>query len=127
MYEGFNREKLIQRKQDIEHKYNNYKQQNLKLDMSRGKPSWDQLNLSNGIYENVDDFISDGGVDSRNYGILDGLLEMRKLFAQIIGVSPDEVIAGDSSSLNMMYDAISRAFNHGIMGNVRIRAARFPF
>lgn len=117
MYEGFNREKLIQRKQDIENKYNNYKLQNLKLDMSRGKPSWDQLNLSNGIYENVDDFISDGGVDSRNYGILDGLLEMRKLFAQIIGVSPDEVIAGDSSSLNMMYDAISRAFNHGIMGN----------
>ena len=117
MYEGFSKEQLIQRKQDIENKYNSYKQQSLKLDMSRGKPSNEQLNLSVGIFDNVYDFISEDGIDCRNYGLLDGLLEMKKLFAQIIGVSLDEVIIGDSSSLNMMYDAIARAFNHGIMGN----------
>lgn len=117
MYEGFSREQLLKRKLDIERKYNDYKKLNLKLDMSRGKPSGEQLCLSNGIFENVSDFFAEGGIDCRNYGSLDGLIEMKRLFAEMLDVSPDEVIAGDSSSLNMMYDTIARAFNHGIMDN----------
>lgn len=117
MYEGFSKKQLAQRKQELEKKYNCYKQQGLKLDMSRGKPSSEQLNLSIGIYDMAYDFISEEGIDCRNYGVNEGIFEMRKLFAQIFDVLPDEVIAGDSSSLNMMYDAIAKAFNHGIMDN----------
>jgi len=117
MYEGFSREQLLQRKLEIEKKYNSYKEQNLKLDMSRGKPSSEQLSLSNGIYANVSDFTAEGGIDCRNYGGVDGLIEMKRIFAEMLEVSPDEVITGDSSSLNMMYDTIARAFNHGIMDN----------
>ncbi|NLY17554.1 MAG: aminotransferase class I/II-fold pyridoxal phosphate-dependent enzyme [Clostridiaceae bacterium] len=117
MYEGFSREQLLRRRLDIEKKYNGFKELNLKLDMSRGKPSDEQLSLSNGIFDNVSDLTAEGGIDCRNYGVVDGLIEMKRLFAEILGVSPDEVIAGDGSSLKMMYDAIARSFNHGIMGN----------
>lgn len=117
MYEGLSREQLLERKKEIEIKYNCYKSQGLKLDMSRGKPSSEQLDLSNGIFENVSNFIAEGGIDCRNYGVLEGIIEIRRIFADILGVSVDEVIAGDSSSLNMMYDTIAGAFNHGLLNS----------
>ena len=115
MYEGLSREQLIERKRIVEERFASFKAQNLKLDMSRGKPCKEQLDLSNGMFDNITDFMSEGGVDCRNYGLPDGLPEMKRIFAQMLEVSPDEVILGDSSSLNMMYDTIARAYNHGLL------------
>lgn len=115
MYEGFSREQLIERRQIIEDRFAQYKAQNLKLDMSRGKPCKEQLDLANGMFDNITDFKSEDGIDCRNYGIPDGLPEMKRIFAQMLEVSQDEVILGDSSSLNMMYDTVARAYNHGLL------------
>ncbi|HEY8499538.1 MAG TPA: aminotransferase class I/II-fold pyridoxal phosphate-dependent enzyme [Clostridia bacterium] len=116
IYEGFSREQLILRKKEIEQRFSDYKKQNLKLDMSRGKPSSEQLDLSNAMFEYCGSFISEEGFDCRNYGLPDGILEMKKIFAEILGVCPENVIVGNSSSLNMMYDAFSRAYLFGING-----------
>jgi aspartate/methionine/tyrosine aminotransferase len=117
IYEGFTREQLINRKKDLENRFAQYKRQNLKLDMSRGKPSKEQLDLSNGIFNNITDFISEDGIDCRNYGFVDGIPEMKRIFAEMLGAEQNEIIAGDSSSLNMMYDTIARAYNHGPLGS----------
>lgn len=115
MFEGFSRQQLIERKRDLEKRFDRLKQQNLKLDMSRGKPSTEQLELSDGLFDKITSFISEDGIDCRNYGVADGLPEMKRIFAQMLGVEQDEVIVGDSSSLNMMYDTIARAYNHGLL------------
>jgi len=116
IYEGFSREQLIIRKKEMEQRFSDCKKQNLKLDMSRGKPSSEQLDLSNAMFEYNGNFISEEGFDCRNYGLPDGISEMKKIFAEILGVGPENVIAGNSSSLNMMYDTFSRAYLFGING-----------
>lgn len=118
-YEGFTIEQLKERKIEIEKKFEGFKNKKFTLDMSRGKPSVEQLDLSNGIYTQTlqSGFISEDGIDSRSYGVIDGLPEMKRIFSQILEVSEQEVILGDSSSLNMMYDTISRAFNHGVINS----------
>ncbi len=116
MYEKCNREQLIQRKMELEKLFSEYKEQNLKLDMSRGKPSSEQLALSGGLFEYATDLTTDNGIDCRNYGGVDGIIEMKKIFAAILGVSTDEVIVGNNSSLSMMYDSIVRAYLFGLSG-----------
>ncbi len=94
----------------------------VKLDMARGKPGADQLDLSEGmlsLISNNSDCISDDGVDCRNYGGLDGVLSARKLFAEVYGVKLENIILGGNSSLNMMYDTIARAFSFGMCDSVR--------
>ena len=88
----------------------------LSLDITRGKPSPEQLDLSVGLLENVraDDFLSAEGTDCRNYGGLEGLPAARKLFAEYMGVNPEEIIIGGNSSLNLMYDTFMRAMVHGV-------------
>lgn len=102
--------------------YVEYKNKNLSLDMSRGKPSSEQLDLSEALLDTVkttaECFAADG-TDCRNYGGIDGIKEAKDLFAQILGVSGDETIVGDSSSLNMMYDTVSRAMLFGVYGSER--------
>ncbi len=119
LYEGFTIEQLQERKKEIENKFESFKNKKFMLDMSRGKPCVEQLDLSDGIYTQTlqSGFISEDGIDSRNYGLIDGLPEMKRIFSQILNVSEDEVILGDSSSLNMMYDTISRAFDHGCLNS----------
>lgn len=88
----------------------------LSLDMSRGKPGFDQMNVSNRIFDlvgNDSGFKNRTGTDCRNYGGLDGLVELKDLFAQILDVNPDQVIVGGNSSLNMMFDTIAQAMTHG--------------
>lgn len=118
-YEGFTWEQLIERKKAIELKFEGYKNKNFNLDMSRGKPCVEQLNLSNDIYREAFNmnFISEDGVDCRNYGIVDGLSEMKRIFAQILEVSEEEIILGDSSSLSLMYGTIEKAFIHGLLNS----------
>jgi len=102
---------------ELEAKYNYYKAMGLKLDMSRGKPCSEQLDLSNFVLNNINDkndYIVNG-VDYRNYGIVDGIPEIKQLFAEIFEVGPEEVIVGGNSSLTMMHDSIVRAM---LIGNV---------
>ncbi|MCX7841650.1 MAG: aminotransferase class I/II-fold pyridoxal phosphate-dependent enzyme [Clostridia bacterium] len=98
-------------------KYNSYKAQNLKLDMSRGKPCPQQLELSMGLLDRIEEFKTDDGTDTRNYGGVDGIPEAKELFSKMLGVSTKEIIIGGNSSLNMMYDTIARAMNLGVLGS----------
>ena len=98
----------------------------LSLDITRGKPSPEQLDLSNGLFENVaaDNFRSSENTDCRNYGGLDGLPEVRKLFADYMDVTPEEIIIGGNSSLNLMYDTFLRAMLHGVANDAPPGAGR---
>lgn len=100
--------------------YEAYKQQKLKLDMSRGKPCPEQLGLSKEMLDTVtsgSQLQARDGSDYLNYGGIDGIPEAKELFADILGVSPKEVIIGGNASLNMMHDTISRAMLHGLRGS----------
>ena len=96
-----------------------YKQQGIKLDMSRGKPSTEQLDLSNEMLTHCldGDHISERGVDCRNYGVLDGIYEAKRLFMKMIGVGRWEIIIGGNSSLQMMYDVLAKAMLLGVKGS----------
>ncbi|WP_335871808.1 aminotransferase class I/II-fold pyridoxal phosphate-dependent enzyme [Bacillus sp. 2205SS5-2] len=102
----------------ISAKINEYKRRNLKLDMSRGKPSSEQLDLSVEMITNLSaEDLFHNGTDYRNYGGLDGIPEAKELFADVLEVSKDEVMIGGNSSLNLMYDTISKAMSHGVYGS----------
>jgi aspartate/methionine/tyrosine aminotransferase len=106
-------------KEKLQLQYDDFKKQSLKLDMSRGKPNVDQLDLSMGIFEcaGIECYGTLDGIDCRNYGELDGIPEAKKLFAEILEVSPDEIIVGGNASLNMMYDMVAHAMTHGVAGS----------
>ena len=90
--------------------YENVKGKGLKLNMARGKPGKEQLDLSLGLLDVLNsksDFVGTDGMDCRNYGVLEGIDECRKLFGDILGVDSKHVMVGGSSSLNMMFDTIS--------------------
>ena len=110
------REQLEQEKAQLEKRYHAFQSRGLKLDMSRGKPGNDQLDLSNGMLEvlTADDYKAENGLDCRNYGNSDGLPEMRKIFADLLEIDPDEVIVGGNSSLTMMFDNIASNMTHGV-------------
>ena len=93
-----------------------FKKKGLKLDMSRGKPSAEQLDLSNEMLTHCldGDHISENGVDCRNYGVLDGIYEAKRLFMEMIGVGRWEIIIGGNSSLQMMYDVLAKAMLLGV-------------
>lgn len=110
-YAEMSREELLSEKASLEERYNEFKARGLKLDMSRGKPCKEQLDLSVALND-VKDYVSDG-VDVRNYGMLDGIPSCKKLFADLMGVKPENVIVGPTSSLNLMFDYISQCYTHG--------------
>ena len=114
-----NKSELEAFKNEVESQYNNFKSLGLKLDMSRGKPSPQQLDLSMDMMNclSADDYKSENGMDCRNYGILDGIPEAKRLFADMIDVNADEVIVFGNSSLNIMFWTIQTAFTHGILGS----------
>ncbi len=102
----------------------------LSLDMSRGKPGFDQMNVSNRIFDlvgNDSGFKNRTGTDCRNYGGLDGLVELKDLFAQILDVNPEQVIVGGNSSLNMMFDTIAQAMTHGFGGEPWLKQGNVKF
>lgn len=118
MYKDMTREQLEEEKRSLEAKYNEYKAMGLKLDMSRGKPAPMQLDLTEDMLLHCLDgeFISENGVDCRNYGVLDGIYEAKRLFMPMLGVGRYEIIVGGNSSLCMMYDSIVRAMLLGVLG-----------
>ena len=113
-FNAMSAEELRERKADLKQRYDAIYSRKLSLDITRGKPSPEQLDLSSALLDGVDDFFSAGGTDCRNYGGLDGLPEVRQLFAEYMGVTPEEIIIGGNSSLNLMYDTFLRAMVHGV-------------
>lgn len=113
-----NKNELEAFKNETEAQYNDFKALGLSLNMSRGNPCKEQLELSLGMLNVFDDgdFKSENGVDVRNYGMLDGIPEAKKFFADMIGVSDDEVIIFGNSSLNAMFWAVQTAYNKGVLG-----------
>ena len=110
-------ERLRELQKDLEHQYRGYCARNLKLDMSRGKPSGSQLDLTNGILDRLDGYMVEGGIDARNYGCLEGIHEARKLFSELLGIPRERLMIGGNSSLNMMYDTIVRHWVFGTHGH----------
>ena len=100
--------------------YEKYQEMDLKLNMARGKPCKEQLDLSLGLMDALDskaDMYSEDGTDCRNYGVLDGIPEAKLLMSDMMENNPDNIIIYGNSSLNVMYDTVSRAMTHGIMGS----------
>lgn len=119
-YQEMSKEELLQEKAALEAEYAKIKELGLNLDMSRGKPSAEQLDISMDLLNALDaksTLESLNGTDLRNYGILDGIPEAKQLIADMIGVKANQVIVYGNSSLNIMYDQIARAEIFGICGN----------
>ncbi|MDO5339446.1 MAG: aminotransferase class I/II-fold pyridoxal phosphate-dependent enzyme [Eubacteriales bacterium] len=119
-YNDMSKEDLLSLKESLNKEYAEAKAKGLALDMSRGKPSAKQLDVSLGLLDTINsssDLKALDGTDCRNYGVLDGIPEAKKLMADMMGTTPDHVIVYGNASLNIMYDQISRAYTHGILGN----------
>lgn len=119
-YKDLSKEELLQIKSGLEAEYEKFKSAGIKLDMSRGKPSTEQLNLSMGMMDVLNsgsDLVCKEGVDCRNYGVLDGIEEAKKLFADMMEVPSDNIIIFGNSSLNVMFDTVARSMTHGVMGS----------
>lgn len=119
-YIELTKEELLSLKAELTSKYKEYQAKDLKLNMARGKPCVEQLNLSMGMMDVLssdDDLTCEDGTDCRNYGVLDGVHEAKALLADMMEVSVDNVIIYGNSSLNVMYDTIARSMTHGVMGS----------
>ena len=119
-YNDMSKEELLALKESLNKEYAEAKAKGLALDMSRGKPSAKQLDVSLGLLDTINsssDLKALDGTDCRNYGVLDGIPEAKKLMADMMGTTPDHVIVYGNASLTIMYDQISRAYTHGILGN----------
>ena len=119
-YKDRSREELLEEKKALAEKFDEIKAKGLKLDMSRGKPSAAQLDLAMGMMDVLNsssDLKCEEGVDCRNYGVLDGIREAKELLADMTEVAQDNIIIYGNSSLNIMYDTVSRSMTHGVMGS----------
>ena len=119
LYNEMNREELISLKSELEKEYEEVKSRGLSLDMSRGKPSAAQLDLTMDMLKvmtTVEDCKAENGFDCRNYGVLDGMPECKKLFADILEVDTKNIIVGGTSSLNLMYDYLNQCMFLGVAG-----------
>ena len=85
----------------------------LDLNMARGKPAPELLDLNSALFERMTDLNAEDGTDCRNYGVLEGLPEMRKFFGDVLGIDPEQIIVGGNASLNLMYDAVARLMLFG--------------
>ena len=119
-YTSMSKEELQQLQEELSKAYEEAKGKGLKLDMSRGKPSAAQLSLSNSLLDVLNsesDYKAADGTDCRNYGVLEGLPEARKLMADMMDTTPEHVIVCGNASLTIMYDTVSRSMTHGVCGS----------
>lgn len=119
LYNEMSRDELVSLKKELEKKYEKVKSLGLSLDMSRGKPGADQLDLSVdmlSVMTTADECKGENGFDCRNYGVLDGIPECKKLFADLLQVDTKNIIIGGSSSLNLMYDYLNQCMYLGVGG-----------
>ena len=118
-YKDRSKEELLQLKSELEAAYKEFQGKGLKLDMSRGKPSIAQLDLSMGMMDVLDCFTDlrcETGIDCRNYGVMDGIPEAKRLLGELNEVPADQIIIYGNSSLNVMFDVLAHAFSHGVCG-----------
>lgn len=117
-YLQMSKEELLSEKNALEAKYNDYKGEGLSLNMARGKPGAEQLAVSKPMLDvvNSETECTVDGIDCLNYGVLDGIPSVKKMFADILEVSPDEIFVGGNSSLNLMFDTISCFMTTGVAG-----------
>ncbi len=119
-YAELNREELKSLKAELDTQFEEIKARGLSLDMSRGKPATDQLDISMDMMDVLHgnaDLTCETGVDCRNYGVIDGIPEAKRLLGEISEVEPDDIIIYGNSSLNVMFDSIARSMTHGVMGH----------
>ena len=119
-YHSMSKDELLIAKENARQAYDLYMEKKLNLNMARGKPNTKQLSLTMDMLKDSikeEDYITDSNVDCRNYGVLDGITEAKKLFSEIIDVPQDCVFVGGNSSLNLMYDMVARAMTHGMFNS----------
>lgn len=119
-YSDMTKEELETLLSALESEYRVFKAKELTLNMARGKPSVDQLDLSMGmmdILSSDSDLTCEDGTDCRNYGVLDGIAEAKQLLGDMMEVPSDNIIIYGNSSLNVMYDTVSRSMTHGVLGS----------
>jgi aspartate/methionine/tyrosine aminotransferase len=113
--EDMSKQELAQFKEDVQKEYDSYKSLGLKLNMARGKPGAEQLALSMPMLDALSaEQAAELSGDYFNYGELEGISEAKELFAPMLGVSADNVIIFGNSSLNIMFDTVSRCYNFGV-------------
>lgn len=118
-YLQMNHEELLVEKAKLEKEYKKIKEYGLDLNLTRGKPSPEQLDISMDMYDLIHsntELFSDDGIDCRNYGGMDGIVEAKKLMAGFMDCKPEQVIMYGNASLSIMYDIIARSMTHGVLG-----------
>ena len=119
-YTEMSKQELEAEYEKLVKEYQKYQGMQLSLNMARGKPCKEQLDLSMGMLDILNsktDLYCEDGTDCRNYGVLDGIHECKVLMGAMMENNPDNIIVYGNSSLNVMYDTVARAWSHGIMGN----------
>ena len=120
-YTELTRKELLDLQKELQAEYQSEKDKGLKLDISRGKPSKAQLDLSMPMLDVINsssDMTTENGTDVRNYGLLDGIPEAKKLMGDMMDADPSQVIVWGNSSLNIMYDCVARSVLFGVMGSI---------
>lgn len=119
-YTKMTKDELEKELHELKKQYEKYQAMEMSLDMSRGKPCKEQLDLSMGLMDALTsgcDMYCADGTDCRNYGVLGGIEEAKELLSDMMENNPDNIIIYGNSSLNVMYDSISRSMTHGVMGS----------
>ena len=119
-YQELSKEELLALREQLAAEYEDAKGKGLKLDMSRGKPAVAQLDMGNDFLDALNSqslLKAEDGTDVRNYGMMDGIPEAKKLMGDIMGVPAENVVVCGNASLTIMYDTVSRSMTHGVLGS----------
>ena len=119
-YGEMSKAQLLEEQKSLMKAYEEVKAKGMKLDMSRGKPGKEQLDLSMGMFDVLPidhEMVGEQGMDCRNYGVLDGIIEAKRLLSEMMECPTDNILIYGNSSLNIMYDTVSRSMTHGVMGS----------
>ncbi len=117
-----NKEALSSYLEQCKTEYKQLQAEKLALDLSRGKPGADQLDLLQDMLDTVNSKSickAENGFDCRNYGLVDGIPEAKRLFAELLGLRAEDIFVGGNSSLNLMYDTVARAMLYGVCDSAR--------
>ena len=115
-FREMSKEELQAQEVEVNKKYQEFKDLHLSLNMARGKPAPDQIDHANGMLETMTDYHAKDGLDVRNYGVLDGLPEMKEIFSDLLDIPAKNIIVGGNASLNLMFDQMMRLVVFGTAG-----------